>query len=62
MSIEAMKLALDAMEYIHSPMTEEEDKRIAHAVMGLIDAIDKAEVKWIGLTDEEIKEIIGPWG
>jgi hypothetical protein len=62
MSTTAMKQALDAMEYIHSEMTEEEDRRIAQAVMGLIDAIDKAEVKWIGLTDEEIKEIIGPWG
>jgi hypothetical protein len=40
-SITAMKLALDAMEYIHSPMTEEEDRRIAQAVIGLIDAIDQ---------------------
>lgn len=45
MSIIAMRQALDAMEYIHSPMTEEEDKRIAHAVMGLIDAIDQAEAR-----------------
>ena len=24
--------------------------------------IKKIESKWVGLTDEEIKEIIGPWG
>jgi hypothetical protein len=39
-SLSAMKQALDAMEYIHSPMTEYEDRKIAHAIMSLIDAIN----------------------
>jgi hypothetical protein len=26
------------------------------------DPVEMVKRKWVGLTDEEIKEIIGPWG
>jgi hypothetical protein len=47
MSITAMKQALDAMEYIHSELTAEENRRLAHAILDLVDAIDEKPVAWV---------------
>jgi len=35
--------------------------RIADLLEEAADALESKE-RWVGLTDEEIKEIIGPWG
>jgi hypothetical protein len=48
MSITAMRQALDAMEYIHSELTAEETKRLAYAILDLVDAIDEEPVAWVG--------------
>jgi hypothetical protein len=42
-----MKQALDAMEYIHSELTAEENRRLAHAILDLVDAIDEEPVAWV---------------
>jgi hypothetical protein len=38
---------------------EDATVRATHKVMA---ELDKAPRQWVGLTDDEIKEIIGPWG
>ncbi len=43
MSVEAMKQALDALEYIYTETTEEEDKLIHAAIASLRLAIEQAE-------------------
>jgi hypothetical protein len=67
MSIEAMKQALDALEGIHpgnmTPMAEESWNKAITALRTAIEQAEKQEPRpWSGLTDDEIKEIIGPWG
>ena len=51
MSIDAMKQALDALEYIYTETTEEEDKLIHAAITALRLAIEQAErqepVAWL---------------
>ena len=37
-------------------------KEQAVAVYELRQALAESKREWVGLTDEEIKEIIGPWG
>ena len=99
MTIEAMKLALDALEFLELEIFVELDKSLnvgpthgRKAIIALRAAIEEAEKhephsllcvcgaewdiypdgkevlastaprQWQALTDEEIKEIIGPWG
>jgi len=67
MSIEAMKQALEELKPFAS--IEVWDKLPASAKVAILSvedalfkAIEKAEKPWVSLTDEEIKEIVGPWG
>jgi hypothetical protein len=77
MSIEAMKQALEAFKKIHEGCgfvkkdnLSKESNELAtlvrkdcnFAMEDLRQAIAEAEKPWVSLTDEEIKEIIGPWG
>lgn len=45
---------------------EDEPRHVSYACPNCHWSLDKQvrtiESKWVGLTDEEIKEIIGPWG
>jgi hypothetical protein len=66
MTIEAMKQALEALDSDNPDI----QLRAATALRAAIDAeLEQTMVEvwqtapsWVGLTDEEIKEIIGPWG
>lgn len=68
MSIEAMKQALEELKPFAS--TEVWDKLPASAKVAILNvetalykAVEQAgKREWVNLTDEEIKEIIGPWG
>jgi hypothetical protein len=64
MSIEAMKQALAVLEEIADEVFSPYDNKLGDAILALRAAIEQAEKprQWQGLTDEEIKEIIGPWG
>lgn len=52
MSIEAMKQALEALSYVMS-----HGVAVQQAKDILLKAIEQAEKQWIGLTDEEVKNI-----
>lgn len=56
MSIDAMKLALEALE-TDFVMPSEQWKAEDEAIKVLRVAIEQAEKQWIGLTDEEVKNI-----
>jgi len=78
MSIYAMEKALKALEEIYAGcgyFIEEKFHEDAMDLAGFVrkDCIEPIKVlnqaiqqqtdgKWVGLTDDEIKEIIGPWG
>jgi hypothetical protein len=70
MSIEAMKQALEALEISAScvdpyyvPVGKSMIPEVETAIDVLSQAIEQAEKReWVGLTDEEIKEIVGNWG
>ena len=59
MTIEAMRQALAVLEEIADEVFSPYDNKIGDAILALRAAIKQP---WQGLTDEEIKEIIGPWG
>jgi hypothetical protein len=63
MTIEAMKQALEALEHVHrTGDTQVFDLCYADKVIPTLRAAIEQPRQWQGLTDEEIKEIIGPWG
>jgi len=78
MSISAMEKALKALEKIYEGcgyVIEEKLHKDAMDLAGFVrkDCIEPIKVlnqtiqqqtggKWVGLTDDEIKEIVGPWG
>jgi hypothetical protein len=64
MSLDAMKQALAVLEEIADEVASPYDNKLGDAILALRAAIEQAQQprKWQGLTDEEIKEIIGPWG
>jgi len=78
MSIYAMEKALKALEKIYEGcgyIIEDKLHKDAVDLAGFVrkDCIESIEVlneaiqqqtdrEWVGLTDEEIKEIVGPWG
>jgi hypothetical protein len=62
MSIETMRQALDALEYIHTETTEDEDELIHAAITALRTAIAEAEKQpaqrqWVGLTEKDFSAI-----
>jgi len=61
MTIEAMKQALAVLEEIADEVSSPYDNKLGDAILALRAAIEQPR-QWQGLTDEEIKEIIGPWG
>jgi hypothetical protein len=77
MSIEAMKQALEALEYDNPSGRSATINKLRQAIEqaekqeGWVlrevyfsegEPISHREPQWVSLTDEEIKEIIGPWG
>jgi hypothetical protein len=66
MSLDAMKQALEALEEVNKLSIGENAICLPAEIDGAMDAlraaIEQAEKPWQGLTDDEIKEIIGPWG
>jgi hypothetical protein len=77
MSIEAMKQALEALEYdnpsgrsatinkLRQAIAEAEKQEgwvLREVYFSEGEPISHREPQWVSLTDEEIKEIIGPWG
>ena len=61
-----MKQALEALEEVNKLSIGENAICLPAEIDGAMDAlraaIEQAEKPWQGLTDDEIKEIIGPWG
>jgi len=55
MSIEAMKQALDALE-THAAIGVRADKAIAALQQAIAEA-EKQEREWVGLTDENVREL-----
>jgi hypothetical protein len=60
---ELMQQALDAFSGLltFNP-TAEEYQMGREVVAALRERLAQPQRQWVGLTDEEIKEIIGPWG
>jgi hypothetical protein len=77
MSISAMKQALEALEYDNPSgrsatinklrqAIEQAEKQEGWVLREVFfsegEPISHREPQWVSLTDEEIKEIVGPWG
>jgi hypothetical protein len=65
--ISAMKQALEALEYDNPSGRSATINKLRQAIEQAeqivpSDYSNSHQRKWVGLTDEEIKEIIGPWG
>ena len=64
---EAAEQALEALQYIYTETTPEEDKYIDAAIASLCAALSQTPLKreWVGLTDEEVEDVFPhaafPW-
>jgi uncharacterized protein YukE len=55
---EAMRMALDALDYVgYVYTTEEENKEVEQAIEALRTALAQPKKEWVGLTGEELQEI-----
>jgi hypothetical protein len=59
-AIAAIKEALEIKDEYEQGFIDGMQKQMQSSVDKAVNAIGKRE--WVGLTDEEIKDIIGPWG
>ena len=65
MSIAVMRQALEVLEQINQLSIGENAIALPGEIDAAMDALRAAieqPRQWVGLTDDEIKEIIGPWG
>ena len=72
MEREALKLALEALETCCEDEWHSEDdfglaqtydeNKVDQAIASIKEALAQPARPWVSLTDEEIKEIVGPWG
>jgi hypothetical protein len=56
---ELMQMALDALDTL---VPQRGGDIYSRAAQALRDRLAQPEREWVGLNDDEIKEIIGPWG
>lgn len=54
--------ALDTFKQAYPENWHDEDEQVLRDLLRADLKLSGVKLKWQGLTDEEIKEIIGPWG